>query len=756
MFNFLSALILLLMTLLSLCDLSPINDNNNQHRLRITNKLVNQSTTSTILSTVVTNMRWMKTLKNQTEISGQTVILECQVQSSYPVTFTWYRYNNPLDKKYFTIDERLFRSSIRLKNLKESQAGFYTCEVSNGFQTLISTGFVRVQNLDIDPIDFHDDVLPSVEFQPEIISHHEESIEKFKCELYTGNICQSILTSKYISITNLDQKDIEQNLADNIKFLSDECRQFLLPMICLFVYPLCDINQGNIRSICRKSCYRFQKNSCMMRSSNQEEQLYSNYQVSHNIPTCENLPPSSDDVSCVHIEEHRNISISSNSSIIRNLLLSESPMIVFLTVFLPIIVIGLFFLLLYYRCCHRRNSNIHSSSYSTSLTPIKKSCHLLNPIPSSIFHSSINIIPNHNNITTSSSSSTNTNLTNLHYRQTLLKPDVQPQQTYRSSGNNSLCEISSNNIQFLQEIGEGEFGQIFIGEFVNSTDKCIIKTLQNENVKQDYLREIEIFHHIYHINISCLIGICIQPDDLFPLMIYEYLNNGDLHEYLLLQHSKTFDLTDILYIAIQIISGMIYLTEKKLLHNDLSTKNILISEHMDIKITNIARYRRKYHLDYYKIANRLLPVRWMSIESLLSGIYTEMSDVWSFGVLLWEMFSYGIQPYYGQTNPEVIEMIRDRKLLPCPSNCSKRIYALMCSCWEESIEHRPTFIELMRRVRQLEEKSTTTSSIDDELISLSQMDETSSITKHVTMMPPSERTATHLMLVDRKCIRPEV
>ncbi|CAF4306173.1 unnamed protein product, partial [Rotaria magnacalcarata] len=80
----------------------------------------------------------------------------------------------------------------------------------------------------------------------------------------------------------------------------------------------------------------------------------------------------------------------------------------------------------------------------------------------------------------------------------------------------------------------------------------------------------------------------------------------------------------------------------------------------------------------------------MAIESLLSGIYTEMSDVWSFGVLLWEMFSYGIQPYYGRTNPEVIEMIRDRKLLTCPMNCPKRIYALMCSCWEELSEQRPT------------------------------------------------------------------
>ena len=91
-------------------------------------------------------MFWLKTLKNFTENGGSTILLECQVQSSYPVTFNWYRYNNPLEKHRFTIDSQTFQSSIRLKNLKESEAGFYTCEVSNGFQTLSSTGFVRVKN----------------------------------------------------------------------------------------------------------------------------------------------------------------------------------------------------------------------------------------------------------------------------------------------------------------------------------------------------------------------------------------------------------------------------------------------------------------------------------------------------------------------------------------------------------------------------------------------------------------------------------
>ncbi|CAF4470979.1 unnamed protein product, partial [Rotaria sp. Silwood2] len=299
------AFVILLVELLSLGGLSSINGNDNQHQLHITNILVNQLTSSTILNTLSTNLQWIKTLKNITEDRGRTVLLECQVKSLFPVSFNWYRYNNPIDKNSFNIDQNLFQSSIRLKNLKESQTGFYTCEVSNGWQTLTSTGFVRVKNSGFDPIDLNDDLLPIIEFQPEIITNNDALIDKLKCKLYKGNICRSIIGSNYIALTTSDEKEIEQNLMNNMQFLTDECRQLLLPMICFFVYPICNQNQITIRSICRKSCYHFQNHDCLKEFFNQQ-QIYSNFRVSHNIPTCDNLPPSSDDESCVRVDEYRN------------------------------------------------------------------------------------------------------------------------------------------------------------------------------------------------------------------------------------------------------------------------------------------------------------------------------------------------------------------------------------------------------------------------------------------------------------------
>ena len=110
--------------------------------------------------------------------------------------------------------------------------------------------------------------LPPIEFQPEIISPNDVSISKLKCELYSGQICRSVIGSQYVSLSTSNQKDIERNLIENLKyltnnqFLSNECRQLLLPMVCSFTYPVCDNDRLNIRSICRRSCDYFQNHAC--------------------------------------------------------------------------------------------------------------------------------------------------------------------------------------------------------------------------------------------------------------------------------------------------------------------------------------------------------------------------------------------------------------------------------------------------------------------------------------------------------------
>ena len=145
---------------------------------------------------------------------------------------------------------------------------------------------------------------------------------------------------------------------------------------------------------------------------------------------------------------------------------------------------------------------------------------------------------------------------------------------------------------------------------------------------------------------------------------------------------------------------MEYLADHHFVHRDLAARNCLVSDHMTVKISDFGLSRDIYLTDYYRINSKaLLPVRWMPPEAILYGKFTTESDVWSFGVLLWEIFSYGAQPYYGYTNQQVIEMIRNKQTLSCPSECPANIYSLMVQCWNEQPQNRPTFNILHKRLR---------------------------------------------------------
>ncbi len=152
--------------------------------------------------------------------------------------------------------------------------------------------------------------------------------------------------------------------------------------------------------------------------------------------------------------------------------------------------------------------------------------------------------------------------------------------------------------------------------------------------------------------------------------------------------------------AFQISAGMEYLTKCRYVHRDLATRNCLVTDRLTIKISDFGLMREVYASDYYRLqSNALLPVRWMPPEAILYGKFSEESDVWSYGVTLWEMYSYGTQPYYGYSNAELISLIRTRCLLESPENCPSRVYSLMVECWHEAAQRRPRFEELHGRLQ---------------------------------------------------------
>ncbi|XP_076069681.1 tyrosine-protein kinase transmembrane receptor Ror-like [Oratosquilla oratoria] len=281
-------------------------------------------------------------------------------------------------------------------------------------------------------------------------------------------------------------------------------------------------------------------------------------------------------------------------------------------------------------------------------------------------------------------------------------------------------EFPLSNVRFMQELGEGAFGKVYKGELQGvspdgSSVLVAIKTLKENataKTRQDFHREVELMTDLRHPNIVCLLGVVMKEEPM--CMLFEHMSQGDLHEFLI-SHSPRSDVSacsddgmsqvvleqpDMLYIATQIAAGMEYLSNHHYVHRDLASRNCLVGENLTVKISDFGLSRDIYSSDYYRVQSKsLLPVRWMPPESILYGKFTTESDVWSFGVVLWEIFSYGLQPYYGYNNQEVIDMIRSRHLLPCPDDCPPRIYALMVECWHETPNRRPTFREIHSRLR---------------------------------------------------------
>ncbi|XP_034188022.2 tyrosine-protein kinase transmembrane receptor Ror isoform X1 [Osmia lignaria lignaria] len=284
------------------------------------------------------------------------------------------------------------------------------------------------------------------------------------------------------------------------------------------------------------------------------------------------------------------------------------------------------------------------------------------------------------------------------------------------TSNNRVPQFTTNNVVLLQELGEGAFGKVYKGE-LQTGNKCeppiyvAVKTLKENaspKTQSDFKREVDLMTDLRHPNIICLLGVILKGEPM--CMLFEYMTQGDLHEFLIC-HSprsdvplnnatgKILEQPEFLHIALQIASGMEYLASHHYVHRDLAARNCLVGDNLTVKISDFGLSRDIYSSDYYRVQSKsLLPVRWMPPESILYGKFTTESDVWSFGVVLWEIYSYGLQPYYGYNNQEVIDMIRSRQLLPCPEDCPTMIYSLMIECWHEVANRRPQFPEIHHRL----------------------------------------------------------
>ncbi|XP_072444215.1 muscle, skeletal receptor tyrosine-protein kinase isoform X3 [Chiloscyllium punctatum] len=296
-------------------------------------------------------------------------------------------------------------------------------------------------------------------------------------------------------------------------------------------------------------------------------------------------------------------------------------------------------------------------------------------------------------------------------------------------------EYPRNNIEYVRDIGEGAFGRVFQARAPQLLEQetstmVAVKMLKEEaspDMQADFQREAALMAEFDHPNIVKLLGVCAVGKPM--CLLFEYMAYGDLNEFLrtrsavnirtLSQASSSqrsigsgMDLmplscTDQLNIAKQISAGMTYLSERKFVHRDLATRNCLVGENLVVKIADFGLSRNIYSADYYKAnENDAIPIRWMPPESIFFNRYTTESDVWAYGVVLWEIFSSGMQPYYGMAHEEVIYYVRDGNILSCPENCPPELYNLMRLCWSTMPSDRPRFASIHRILERMHERMT--------------------------------------------------
>uniref|UniRef100_A0A6Q2Y2U0 Fibroblast growth factor receptor 4 n=1 Tax=Esox lucius TaxID=8010 RepID=A0A6Q2Y2U0_ESOLU len=291
--------------------------------------------------------------------------------------------------------------------------------------------------------------------------------------------------------------------------------------------------------------------------------------------------------------------------------------------------------------------------------------------------------------------------------------------------------------QPLSPLGEGCFGQVVRAEAygINKDHQENVSTVAVKMLKDDatdkdladLISEMELMKVMdKHKNIINLLGVCTQDGPLYVLV--EYASKGSLREYLRARRPPgmdyTFDVTkvpeeqltfkDLLSCAYQVARGMEYLASKRCIHRDLAARNVLVTEDNVMKIADFGLARGVHQIDYYKkTTNGRLPVKWMAPEALFDRVYTHQSDVWSFGVLMWEIFTLGGSPYPGIPVEELFKLLKEGHRMDKPSNCTHELYMKMRECWHAVPTQRPTFKQLV------EELDRVLLSISDEYLDLS-------------------------------------
>uniref|UniRef100_A0A8D0D7A5 Inactive tyrosine-protein kinase 7 n=1 Tax=Sander lucioperca TaxID=283035 RepID=A0A8D0D7A5_SANLU len=280
--------------------------------------------------------------------------------------------------------------------------------------------------------------------------------------------------------------------------------------------------------------------------------------------------------------------------------------------------------------------------------------------------------------------------------------------------NNDKLHFPRANLQTITTLGKGEFGEVLLckAKGIEESEEemvVLVKSLQtrDEQLQLDFRREAEMFAKLSHPNVVRLLGLCREAEPHY--MILEYYDLGDLKQFLRISKSKDdkvksqpISTKTKVSICAQVAHGMEHLSNHRFVHKDLAARNCLINSQRRIKVSSLSLSKDVYNSEYYHYRQAWIPLRWLPAESVFEDDQSTKSDVWAFGVLMWEVFSHGEMPYTKLSDDEVLEGLQTGKLkLPVPDGCPSKIYKLMVRCWALSLKERPSFTEIVHALGEL-------------------------------------------------------
>ncbi|XP_034560621.1 focal adhesion kinase 1-like isoform X7 [Notolabrus celidotus] len=267
-------------------------------------------------------------------------------------------------------------------------------------------------------------------------------------------------------------------------------------------------------------------------------------------------------------------------------------------------------------------------------------------------------------------------------------------------------EIQRDRIELGRCIGEGQFGDVHQGEY-NSPDKpslpVAIKTCKNctsDSVREKFLQEALTMRQFDHPHIVKLIGV-ITENPVWIIM--ELCTLGELRSFLQVR-KYSLDLATLILFAYQLSTALAYLESKRFVHRDIAARNVLVSSLDCVMLGDFGLSRYMEDSSYYKASKGKLPIKWMAPESINFRRFTSASDVWMFGVCMWEILMYGIKPFQGVKNNDVIGRIENGERLAMPPQCPPTLYSLMTKCWSYDPSKRPRFTELKTQLSTILEE----------------------------------------------------